>query len=204
MRERIVAGVFASLWKSLGGGEIRRGRAQAFWRGGKRDSVAVDTERGLWRDHATGEGGDAIDLIARALGCSIREALAWAEAEGYRTPSRRLSAAEIAEARRKREAAERHALHAADYLRALDAELDAGKLAAIDAGDDAALEGVASLQWRLAQAPAAVMAEMRQTDGARVRALIETGREDRQWCGRLVACVVDMLASAEVSHERAA
>lgn len=42
-------------------------------------SIALSgSKRGLWLDHATGEGGDALDLIEGALLVETRQALAWA------------------------------------------------------------------------------------------------------------------------------
>lgn len=37
----------------------------------------VGERRGLWHDHATGEGGDALDLVAAVLGGDTRQALDW-------------------------------------------------------------------------------------------------------------------------------
>jgi hypothetical protein len=65
------------IWKSLGGGDIRRGRARAFWRGGGSLNVALNDAKGVWYDHATGEGGGILDLIQRARGGTRGEAFRW-------------------------------------------------------------------------------------------------------------------------------
>jgi hypothetical protein len=195
--ERITGQAFLSLWRELGGGELRGRRGRAFWRGGDGLNVAVDIERGLWRDHVTGAGGNAVDLVRVALGVGVAEALRWLEEAGYRQPARRMSAAELAEQRRRREDAKRHRLELADFRRALDCELDRLKLAAAEADDMAALEQAASLQYRLAQDPEAVFEELMRADGRRVRWLIEEGRADREQAGKLTAVVVDLLAKAQ-------
>lgn len=193
----ITGGAFAALWRHLGGGDIRGRRAVAFWRGGKRDSVAVNIDRGLWHDHATGDGGDAVALVRAAMGLDVAGALRWLEDAGYRQPTRRMSAAELAEARRKREDADRRRLAVADFRQVLDAELDRAKLAAAEADDDAELERAASLQYRLAQAPETVFAEMLGQDGGRVQWLIARGREHRQNAAQATALIVDLLAAAQ-------
>ena len=64
------------IWAALGG-TLRGNRGQAFWRGGKGDSVSLDLQRGLWHDFVTGEGGDTIRLIEVVQGCNFKQALAW-------------------------------------------------------------------------------------------------------------------------------
>lgn len=46
-------------------------------RGGLAIEVAGD-RRGLWCDHAGGQGGDALDLVRHLRRCSMAEAIAWA------------------------------------------------------------------------------------------------------------------------------
>lgn len=200
-RERITGADFVSGFHSLGGGEIRNGRAKRFYADGDGWSLAVSTEMGLVHDKVENTGGDLIWLACRAMGWSIGESLRWAEREGYRTPARRLTAAEVAEQRRQREERHRHRLMVADFRAALDAELDRAKLAAGDAGDDVALEQAASLQYRLANAPESVMAEMLERDGGRIRWLIEQGKADRENAAKVTRLAVELLARAEgVAH----
>lgn len=193
----ITGGAFAALWRHLGGGDIRGRRAVAFWRGGKRDSVAVDIDRGLWHDHATDDGGDAVALVRAAMGLDVAGALRWLEEAGYRQPARRMSAAELAEARRKRADADRRRLAVADFRAALDSELDRLKTEAGDADDMAVLERAASLQYRLAAQPDAVFEEMLAQDSASVSWLIAQGREHRQNAAQATALIVDLLAAAQ-------
>jgi hypothetical protein len=199
-RQTVKGGAFLSLWRALGGGEVRGSRelkARAFWRNGDGWSVSLNPSRGLWFCHVTGAGGNAVDLVRVALGVGTAEALRWLEEAGYRQPARRMSAAELAEQRRRREDAQRRRLEVADFRRALDCELDRLKLAAAEADDMAALEQAASLQFRLAQDPEAVFEELMKSDGRRVRWLIEEGRADREQAGKLTAVVVDLLAKAQ-------
>ena len=60
--------------------------ASATWRvgnlGGERgNSLAISLTRrpGLWIDHATGEKGDALDLVKGVRHCSMREAIEWSK-----------------------------------------------------------------------------------------------------------------------------
>lgn len=194
MSRSIIGEAFRALWLRLGGGRVLNGRAVAWWRKGQRNSVAVDWERGLWFDHATGKGGDAIALIAEVRGCSIADALAWAEAEAYRKRGPRPTAAEIAIERRRREQEQERRQAVADFRPTLNAELDRLKQNAVD---EESLAKAAELQYRLARFPEAVLAEMLQQDADHVKWLIEQGREDRDWTSRLVASVVYLLATAK-------
>ena len=65
------------VWHALGGGPLRRGRAQAFWRNGDSDNVALDEDRSIWFDHAHRKGGGILDLIQTVLGCGRQDALHW-------------------------------------------------------------------------------------------------------------------------------
>lgn len=62
------------LWRDLGGPELRPGNQKAFWRGGDGPAISIDTEKGLWHDFVSGEGGGTIALAATILGCSNGEA----------------------------------------------------------------------------------------------------------------------------------
>src|SRR5215472_2083612 len=65
----------------LGGGQLRRNRAQAFYRGGKGLSVSLNNLTGTWFDHAEGCGGGKLDLIARVNGGTRSDAMKWLAAE---------------------------------------------------------------------------------------------------------------------------
>lgn len=47
------------------------------WRYGRRGSLAIDVERGLWRDHEAATGGGVLDLIRRECGGDLTAARQW-------------------------------------------------------------------------------------------------------------------------------
>ena len=55
---------------------------------GNRGSLAVDTKKGVWHDHETGEGGGVLALISRERRVTNGEALDWLRAEGFDVPDR--------------------------------------------------------------------------------------------------------------------
>lgn len=54
---------------------------------GSRGSLSVDLAKGVWRDHETGQGGGVLDLIAREVGKSGRDAVEWLERQGIHQPA---------------------------------------------------------------------------------------------------------------------
>jgi hypothetical protein len=70
----------AKAWRALNlTGEPARSGASPF-RPDKNPSFSVYHEAtgDRWKDHATGDGGDVLDLIEKARGCTTAEALTWA------------------------------------------------------------------------------------------------------------------------------
>ncbi len=67
-----------SVWSALGGSQLRGNRGQAFWRNGGY-SVAINANKGAWRDHRDGTGGGALALVEMVLGCPRSAALRWLE-----------------------------------------------------------------------------------------------------------------------------
>jgi hypothetical protein len=66
------------IWALLGGGKIRHGRGQGFYREGADGwSVSIDNERGRWYDHRDNVGGGKLALIQHIRGGSRGEALKW-------------------------------------------------------------------------------------------------------------------------------
>ena len=96
-----------TVWLALGGGPIRHGRSAAFWRGGRRDSVAIDSKRNLWHDFVMGEGGGCLRLVEVALGLDRPAALRWlqdcCDLDGPtpRSPQERKAALEAVRASRR-------------------------------------------------------------------------------------------------------
>ena len=58
-------------------------RQPAEWRYGSRGFLAVDLEKGVWRDHEKDEGGGVLDLIRRETGQANGAAFDWLKAEGF-------------------------------------------------------------------------------------------------------------------------
>lgn len=57
-------------------------RSYATIRFRNRGSMVIETRgdtRGVWCDHESGEGGDALDLVRHVRQCSTVEALTWAQ-----------------------------------------------------------------------------------------------------------------------------
>jgi hypothetical protein len=67
----------SDVWSALGGGQLRRGRGQAFWRDGDGFNVSVSDQKGCWYDFVTGDGGGVLALVQRVRGGTRAEALRW-------------------------------------------------------------------------------------------------------------------------------
>ncbi len=104
----MVAGVrITDVWRALGGGDLRRGRGQAWWRDGDGWSVSVDDRRGVWYDHRDGVGGGVLDLVAHVRGGTRCGAADWlADFLGIPLDGRRLTPTAEREYARRRAAAE--------------------------------------------------------------------------------------------------
>ena len=78
------------LWGALGGSELRHGRGKAFWRDGDGWNIAINESKGVFYDHAHGEGGGVLDLVQTALGCDRKRAWEWLAAhQGVNLDTRR-------------------------------------------------------------------------------------------------------------------
>jgi hypothetical protein len=67
----------AEVWSALGGGQLRKCRGRAWWRGGDGHNVALYAHTDTWFDFATGDGGDVIALVEAVRQCGFREAIEW-------------------------------------------------------------------------------------------------------------------------------
>ena len=72
---RLHGGEMESLISALGGEPGKHGRTRCFLHGGTNPTTFSYTEDGLWYCFAEGKGGDAVDLVMEARGCSRKEAL---------------------------------------------------------------------------------------------------------------------------------
>lgn len=76
------------VWRSLGGGELRRDRGRAFWRNADGFNVKLDQERNSFYDFAHAEGGGVVRLVELALGVDRAQAWGWLrEAFGVDAPA---------------------------------------------------------------------------------------------------------------------
>ena len=124
-RELPEAASIVAVWSALGGPEPRHGRGPAFWRGGDGHNVSLDQRRGVWYDHARGEGGGVIDLIDKVQGCDRASSLRWLASHlGVSLDDgRSVSGAERQEYAERRRRAEEEAQALADWRDAYLREL---------------------------------------------------------------------------------
>ncbi len=84
---------------------------------GRNPSAFSWTEDGRWYCFSCGAGGDRIELVRAVRQCSFREAVEFlARLAGVEYRARRISGAELEEARRRRERAEAAAWHIRDEV----------------------------------------------------------------------------------------
>lgn len=173
-----------AVWDRLGGGEIRRGRARAFWRRGDNPTaVAIDPDKGCFFDHVAGVGGGVLALVRVARGCSQAEALSWLESEGFIEP-RRLTRAEVRRHLARRAQANLIATRIEHWRAARAEALDREKVEAVATGDFVALEVAANELYRLEHGSAAdVMGMYRDAlrkNPVGVTALVAQARSDHE------------------------
>jgi len=119
-RELIDRTSITAVWRALGGGPLRHGRGQAFFRDGDGWNISLNGEKNCFYDHAAGEGGGVLRLIEVARGCDRAEALRWLAAELGETlgDGRELTATERWQWRADRRAAKQEARDAWHFARA--------------------------------------------------------------------------------------
>jgi hypothetical protein len=197
----------SQVFVALGGNEPKRGRARAFYRDGdNRQAVSLNDAKGCWYDHRDGVGGGMFDLIQRVLGCDRAAALRWlSNFTGLPLedqPASRRSRRAFAERRRE---ARIEAEMIGFWRDALMPELNARKIAAVDAGDDQALARAALLCNVLEHgSPEDVVGEYgrhRAADPAEVTRFVALGRARNDEARRITADVVLLLARAAESED---
>ncbi len=201
-----ISRIILPVWHALGGGEVRNGRAQAFWRRGDGWSVALDSKRGFWYDFVTASGGGVIALVETVRQFTRSDALRWLEAEGF-IESVRLSPIDQAAYRERRDEARSIAMDAINWRRAIVPELEAKKAAALEAGDEEVHAHAARRLYLIACCdPETALAEFgkhRQEDPAEVRRLIAAGDADAREVDTLAALCVLVIEQAEAQREAA-
>lgn len=197
------------VYRALTGVQPRRSgrdkwRGPAPWRGGRNPgAIALDDSRGVWFDHVTGVGGGVLDLVQQVRRISRAHAVRFlANLAGVALEDRLPTRTQAWALAGRRRAAESTAEDIDHWRGALIPELDRDKLAAIDAGNDDALERAASLQHRLTTGPPADIVReyirMLRDDPAELGRLIEAGRTQALEAEVLTAQLVLMLARPAV------
>ena len=129
----IGAASICEVWEALGGGPLRFGRGNAFWRGGDGYNVALDDAKGAWYDFAKNEGGGILDLVQKVTNCNRRQALGWlADSRGLPLDDYRFTQSERDDWAQRRRRAERAADELALWRARLLADLRAHRNACWD------------------------------------------------------------------------
>jgi hypothetical protein len=191
----------SNVWAALGGGELRRGRAVAFYRGGDDYNVALNDKIGAWRDFVTGDHGGILDLIIHVRGGSRGEAARWlADMRGVTLDNSPWSQEDRRRYAERRRVASVTAGDIAHWRDVLIPELNARKLAAVEAGDFKALGPAAKLCHVLeCGSPEEIAREFikhRARNPKDTERLITEGRERDLEAQRTTAECVLLLASA--------
>jgi hypothetical protein len=191
------------VWRVLGGPEPRRERVPAWWRGSRDLNVRVDAERGVFFDHVENRGGGVLALVETVLNCDRAAALAWLEEAGF-ISARTSTRDQRREYARRKESASTAADDIVCWRDAFAQDLNARKLAAMDAEDDESLARAASLCNRIENgSPEDVIREFfrhRGADPVDVARLIELGRTRERDARRATAEFVLLLARVSESE----
>jgi len=187
------------VWRALGGGELRRGRGRAFWRGGDGWHVAIAPDKGTWFDFSRGEGGGVLDLVERARGCDRAAAVAWLR-EFAGVPDEPMAPGARRVRAERRHLAERHGEDAELWAAGLKIELEARKRRADEEED---LWGLITSARRLYRVETATADQIlswylaaRRRDRKECQRLVQVGRRDLVFSERLTLWVVDTISEA--------
>lgn len=100
----------SGVWLALGGGELKFGRAPAFWRKTSDRNVSLNDAKGTWYDFRDSVGGGVLGLVQHVRGGTRADAYRWlAERFGLPVDQHEMSAAEKREWRRRWNVAEAEA-----------------------------------------------------------------------------------------------
>jgi hypothetical protein len=199
----------SEIWSALGGGPLRHGRGQAFWRDGDGLNVSLDDQKGVWHDFVCGEGGGVLDLVQHVRGGSRAEALRFvADVAGVTLESKPLSKGDRREYAVHRRQAGSLAKACAWWVRAMIQELEGMKAQANEDGDIHTLAWSSRELYSMQRAvPSALMGRfvkaVREDPEVTAR-LVEAGREDEDNAYMVTALIVAMLAKATGNKTEAA
>lgn len=187
------------VWRALGGGELRRGRGQAWWRSGDGWNVSLNDRGGVWYDHRDGVGGGILDLIRFVRGCSSREALLWlADLLHVTLDNNPLSPEMQQRYQRALRDAPSLARAAALWWAEQREFLERMKAEALDRGDLFALASLAHEHYRLGQLSSddVIRAYLiaQRGDPSATAALVATGENRTRWAKAAVVLIIARLA----------
>ena len=170
------------VWRALGGPELRRGRAPAFWRSGDNpQAIAVHAEKGCWYDYRDNVGGGVLQLVQHVNGCDQSGALRWLQYQGL-IESRTLPRAQRRAHEQCRGVARTFAGEIGHWKSAYIQQLNRIKFAANESGNDAVMAIAAPLCHVLENgSPDDIIREFsrhRDTDPAELARLIAIGEDD--------------------------
>lgn len=187
-----------AVWFRLGGTELSRGRAPAFWRGSNDLNLTFSLKLNRFFDHARCAGGGPAALVQAALQCDQCTAVRWLQREGF-VESKPMTLRERREYALRRRTAARVAREIGHWRVALAAELNTRKVSAAERGDFDELARTAPLCHLLEngspEALASEFARQRQADPRGTARLTSLGSELETEAQRLAAAVVCLLST---------
>jgi hypothetical protein len=202
----------SQLWTVLGGDLPKRARAKAFWRP-KADglNISLSDEKGVWFDHAKGEGGGLLDLVEHIKGCSRAEALRWlADLAGVPLEDRPLTATEKRDYARAKCEARPLAQAALWWWQARLSELEDLKREAVrpDGMDVEALAQAAQEAYRLQDLSAAEVVQvymlMKRTDPLGTGQLVHIGEIWERACRAVIRAIIAKIEREQREAQRVA
>lgn len=182
------------VWRALGGPELRRGRAPAFWRSGDNpQAIAVHAEKGCWYDYRDSVGGGVLQLVQHVKGCDQSGALRWLQYQGL-IESRTLPRVQRRAYEQCRDAARTFTDEIGHWKSAYVQQLNRIKLAADESGNAAVMAIAAPLCHVLENGPPddiiREFSRHRDADPAEVARLVVEGEDDEDHSQRITLCLV--------------
>jgi len=199
----------SAVWRALGGGPLRYGRGQAFWRESADGyNVSLSDIKGVWHDFAGNVGGGVLDLVQHVQGGTRAEALKFvADVGGVTIASMPLSRTEKRVYAEHRQQGALLAQQCAWWTQARMRRLEVTKADAVERRDVNALAWSSRelylMQWAI---PAALMDRFltaMKADLEGTASFVEAGRNDELNVHLVTAAIVMTLTQAQVNAEEA-
>ena len=196
------------VWRALGGTELRRGRAPAFWRSGDNpQAIAVHAEKGCWYDYRDNVGGGVLRLVQHVRSCDQPEALRWLQYQGL------IESCTLAPAQRRaheqcRGVARTCAGEIGHWKSAYIQQLNRIKFEANESGNDPVMAIAAPLCHVLENGSRddinREFLRHRDTDPAEVARLVAIGEDDEDYSQGLTGCLVLLMGQLGDQFDAAA